>query len=334
MKTAFKPLLAALLLASAVFGASAQAGEPGRDAAGTLPDGLYARIRTERGDIVARLEYGKAPLTVCNFAGLAEGSIPSSRGGRFYDGLTFHRVEPGFVIQGGDPAGDGSGGPGFRFADEFDPSLRHDGPGMLSMANSGPETNGSQFFITLGPAPWLDDLHSVFGRVVSGQDVAESIRPGDAIVSVDIIRVGEAARAFRTDRTAWNGLRATAARRAMDRIELQYPELADIGSGLRSVVLGEGTGPTPSPGSMVAVEYELRLPSGRLVDRSDGAPLEFGLDSRSVIPGFETAVKAMRKGERRLVVIPPMLAYGARGVPGVIPPNSPLVFTIVLTDFR
>jgi cyclophilin family peptidyl-prolyl cis-trans isomerase len=130
-----------------------------------------ARIKTERGDMVVDLFAGKAPLTVENFVNLARAG--------FYDGTTFHRVIPGFMAQGGDPTGTGRGGPGYQFADEFDSELRHSGPGVLSMANAGPNTNGSQFFITLAATPHLDGRHSVFGQVSGGMDVLRSIRERD-----------------------------------------------------------------------------------------------------------------------------------------------------------
>lgn len=171
----------------------------GRAEEAKLEDGLYARIRTTRGEIVCRLEYQKCPVTVANFVGLAEGTQKSNRpaGTRFYDGLTFHRVIADFMIQGGCPEGTGRGGPGYRFKDEIVPELKHDRPGILSMANAGPGTNGSQFFITHVPTPWLDGKHTVFGRVVSGQDVVNAIRQGDKIERVEIVRVGTAAEAFR-----------------------------------------------------------------------------------------------------------------------------------------
>lgn len=169
----------------------------------TLPDGLYARMETSRGTIVLKLHYQRAPITVANFVGLAEGSkswrdpiTQKSLQTRFYDGLSFHRVIKEFMIQGGDPLGNGSGGPGYQFMDEFHPELRHDNPGTLSMANAGPNTNGSQFFITHVPTPWLDDKHSVFGEVVEGMEVVNLISKGDLIKSVTIIRQGEQAGAF------------------------------------------------------------------------------------------------------------------------------------------
>jgi len=146
-----------------------------------------ARFKTERGDIVVELYADRAPLTVENFVNLARAG--------FYDGTTFHRVIGGFMAQGGDPTGTGTGGPGYQFGDEFHPTLRHDGPGILSMANAGPGTNGSQFFLTYGPTPHLDNKHSVFGRITEGMDVLRSIRerdpqrdhqPGDRIQTIEI----------------------------------------------------------------------------------------------------------------------------------------------------
>lgn len=173
-----------------------------------LVEGLYAKFITSRGDILIRLEFEKTPLTVVNFVALAEGTKDSNRGKgvRFYDGLTFHRVIPDFMIQGGDPSGNGTGGPGYRFSDEFDPKLKHDGPGILSMANAGPGTNGSQFFITHVPTPWLDGKHTVFGRVVEGQSVVNSIKQGDIIKSIEIIRLGRKAKAFQSDQAAFTTL--------------------------------------------------------------------------------------------------------------------------------
>jgi peptidylprolyl isomerase len=169
---------------------------------GSLADGLYGQFETSKGTIVVRLFFDRVPLTVGNFVGLAEGHLPwrdpagVSKKSRYYDGLIFHRVIPDFMIQGGCPLGRGTGGPGYQFADEFQPDLKHGKPGMLSMANAGPGTNGSQFFITHVPTPWLDGKHTVFGEVVSGQDVVNAVGQGDKIVKLSIQRVGKAAQGF------------------------------------------------------------------------------------------------------------------------------------------
>jgi peptidylprolyl isomerase len=187
-----------------------------------LDDGLYAKIATSRGDIVCQLEYVKTPMTVCNFVSLAEGTMKTGvRSGQpYYDGLKFHRVIADFMIQGGCPRGNGTGGPGYKFPDETRRDLAHSGPGILSMANSDDprakrpysntgRTNGSQFFVTHKATPWLDGMHTVFGHVVEGQDVVNKIRQGDKIVKVTILRVGEKAKAFKTGRAAFDEYRAS-----------------------------------------------------------------------------------------------------------------------------
>ena len=162
-------------------------------------EGIYARITTGKGVIVIKLEHEKAPMTVANFVALAEGNMKNSakpEGTPYYDGITFHRVIADFMIQGGDPSGSGMGGPGYAFADEIHPDLKHTRAGTLSMANAGPATNGSQFFITHKETPWLDGRHAVFGYVISGQEVVNAIQQGDKMETVRIERVGKAAQAW------------------------------------------------------------------------------------------------------------------------------------------
>jgi peptidylprolyl isomerase len=310
-----------------------------------LGEGLFARISTVRGDIVIRLEYEKTPLTVCNFAALAEGKMNVAQGKPFYDGLTFHRVIPDFMIQGGDPAGNGTGGPGYQFPDEIESSLRHDGPGVLSMANAGPGTNGSQFFITHVETSWLDGRHTVFGKVVSGQQAVDAVQQGDKIQSIRIIRNGEAANAFRTDQEAFDRLlrNASAAEEAkkraqreedLARISSQFPNTTAGPSGILYEILSQGSGGKPAAGNTVRMNYRGMFLDGRVFDSSDtqGAPLEFPVGVGGVIPGFDETALDMRLGEKRLVVIPPELAYGDRGAGGVIPPGSFLVFEMELTE--
>jgi cyclophilin family peptidyl-prolyl cis-trans isomerase len=176
-------------------------------AAAPLPEGLYAEIGTPRGTITCELFFTRTPLTVASFVGLAEGTLGPAPRKPFFDGLTFHRVVPDFVVQGGDPTGTGDGGPGYSFPDEFAAGLRHDAAGVLSMANDGPDTNGSQFFLTLRETNRLNFLHSVFGRVVRGLDVLPQIKAGDAM-TVKIARIGAAAEKFRADDAALQDLLA------------------------------------------------------------------------------------------------------------------------------
>ena len=171
-----------------------------------LKEGVYAQFDTTQGQIVAQLYYRQVPLTVINFAGLAQGTIATNQGAKkkYYDGLIFHRVIKDFMIQGGDPTGTGRGGPGYRFPDEFSDNLKHDAPGILSMANAGSGTNGSQFFITHRATPWLDNKHTVFGKVVKGQAVVDKIEKGDKILTLTILRIGADALAFKTDQAAFD----------------------------------------------------------------------------------------------------------------------------------
>jgi cyclophilin family peptidyl-prolyl cis-trans isomerase len=196
------PLLALLLLAPCALARAAD-----RASAATLPDGLYAEIGTPRGQIVCELFFQKTPLTVANFVGLAEGTLGPVPRKPYFNGVKFHRVVPDFVVQGGDPTGTGDGGPGHTFPDEFVPGLRHDAAGILSMANKGPDTNGSQFFLTLRETNRLNYLHSVFGRVVRGLEVLPAIKQGDAM-TVTILRRGAVAQGFKADDAAFQSLAA------------------------------------------------------------------------------------------------------------------------------
>lgn len=316
-----------------------------------LKDGLYAKFDTARGEILCKLEFEKTPLTVTNFVGLAEGTKDlgggaKAKGDKFYDGMKFHRVIPNFMIQGGCPLGTGTGGPGYTFPDEIDPSLTHSVPGILSMANAGPGTNGSQFFITHVATPWLDGKHTVFGHVVSGQDVVDKIQGNDALNSVEIIRVGAAAEAFQSDQKAFDSLLANfdkgqrekelaAMETEQAEIDERWPKAVTTPSGLKYVVVEEGEGDTPKKGAMVTVHYTGKLLNGKKFDSSYDRkqPIDFPVGSGQVIKGWDEALLSMKKGEKRVLIIPPSLGYGPSGR-GPIPPNAIMVFDVELIDFK
>ncbi len=316
-----------------------------------LKDGLYAQFNTSKGEILCMLEYEKTPLTVTNFVALAEGTKElgggaGTQGNRFYDGLTFHRVIPDFMVQGGCPLGTGTGGPGYTFPDEIDPSLVHDRPGILSMANAGPGTNGSQFFITHVPTPWLDGKHTVFGHVVSGQDVVNSIKQGDVIKSIEIIRVGKNAEAFVADQSSFETLLATMEDRQREKelaameeqqsiIDKEFPGAVTTPSGLKYVIVSEGNGgERPTKGATVKAHYTGKLLNGKKFDSSydRGEPISFPVGAGRVIKGWDEAFLSMTRGEKRILIIPPSLGYGPSGR-GPIPPNATMVFDVELVDF-
>lgn len=316
-----------------------------------LQDGLYVKFDTTKGEIICSLEFEKTPLTVTNFVGLAEGTKElgggaKMKGENFYDGLKFHRVIPDFMIQGGCPLGSGTGGPGYTFPDEIDASLKHDKPGILSMANAGPGTNGSQFFITHVPTPWLDGKHTVFGHVVSGMDVVNSIAQDDVINKVEIIRVGSKAEAFKADQAAFDNLlnnfekiqreKELAAMEAeLNLIKKNWPDAITTPSGLKYVVVAEGEGDaTPAKGTMVKAHYTGKLLDGTKFDSSydRGTPIDFPVGQQRVIQGWDEAFLSMKKGEKRVLIIPPDLGYGPAGR-GPIPPNAFMVFDVELVDF-
>lgn len=315
----------------------------------TLDDGLYAKFNTSKGVIITQLFYKKVPMTVINFAGLAEGTVHSSRGPgkKYYDGLVFHRVINNFMIQGGDPTGTGRGGPGYQFADEFHPELKHSGPGILSMANAGPNTNGSQFFITHKATPWLDNKHSVFGKVVQGQEIVDKIEKGDKIITLEIIRKGADAKKFKTDLHSFEAaMQKIEARKEMERnmdqmkfeseMKKTYPDAVGTESGLMYVITEKGSGETPKKGAKVTVHYTGKFLDGKVFDSSvkRGTPFEFSLGVGQVIKGWDIGVSQMQKGSKSTLLIPYWLAYGEGGYPGAIPPKSHLIFDVELIDFK
>ena len=313
-------------------------------------DGIFVDFHTTKGDIVVKLTYKQTPLTVANFVALAEGTQENNVkpiGTPFYDGLMFHRVIADFMIQGGDPLGTGQGNPGYSFPDEIVSSLKHDGPGVLSMANSGPSTNGSQFFITHKATPWLDGRHTIFGYVVEGQNVVDSIAQGDIMDKVTIRRVGRSAKKFDAPKVFKDQMQATidakqallesqkeAFKSIVDSISANSLSTETTDSGLVIIKTFKGNGEKPVAGKEVKVHYRGKLFSGKVFDSSfeSGKPIQFPIGVGRVIPGWDEGIMALSVGDKATLVIPSFLAYGERGAGGVIPPNADLIFDVELVE--
>ena len=310
-----------------------------------MENGIYAKFNTTKGAILVKLTHDLTPGTVGNFVALAEGNLENKarpQGKPYYDGLKFHRVIPDFMIQGGCPQGIGTGGPGYSFDDEFHPSLKHDKPGVLSMANSGPASNGSQFFITHVPTNWLDNKHTVFGHVVEGQEIVDAVAQGDVLETLEIVRVGEeaekwnAVEAFRT----FEGNRQKKIEDAKKAAEAKMEELAagfdKTESGLRYKMIQKGSGKQAENGKTVSVHYEGSLETGKVFDSSypRKKPIEFRLGQGQVIEGWDEGIALLQVGDKARFVIPSYLGYGASGAGGVIPPNATLIFDVELMDVK
>ena len=336
-----------------------------------LEEGVYAKMITNKGDILIRLEVEKAPMTVGNFVALSEGKgeIAGLKLDKpFYDGLIFHRVIKDFMIQGGCPNRDGSGSPGYKFPDEFDPTLVHSEPGILSMANSGATTNGCQFFITHKATPWLNNKHTVFGKVIKGLDVVDAIanvakgqndKPVEDIVikKVQIIRQGDKYKtyqpieAFNANFIPWKQAEEREQQRyakiaAMTKeeysaylfndIKNKYPLAQQSTSGLIFVINNPGNGSKVLPGNTVSLHYTGTFLDGTKFDSSvdRGQPLSFKYKEQSMIAGFEEGIAMLAKGGVTKVIIPYHDAYGPNGRPGAIPPYADLVFDIEILDIK
>ncbi|WP_348824069.1 peptidylprolyl isomerase [Flavobacterium aestuarii] len=310
-----------------------------------MENGIYAKFNTAKGSILVKLTHDLTPGTVGNFVALAEGNMENKvkpQGQKFYDGLNFHRVIPDFMIQGGCPKGTGTGDPGYKFDDEFHPSLKHDKPGVLSMANSGPGSNGSQFFITHVPTSWLDNKHTVFGHVIEGQDVVDAVAQGDSLDTVEIIRVGEEAQKWNAIE-AFIGLKGARMKReaaAKAESEAKMETLAagfeKTESGLRYQFIQRGSGKKAENGKTVAVHYEGSLENGKVFDSSypRKKPIEFRLGQGQVIEGWDEGIALLQVGDKARFVIPSDLGYGPAGAGGVIPPNAILIFDVELMDVK
>jgi len=334
-----------------------------------LEDGMYADVKTSKGTIILKLEFEKTPITVANFVSLAEGKNPfveeKYKGKPFYDGLKFHRVIADFMIQGGDPLGDGSGGPGYKFKDEFHNDLKHTKAGILSMANAGPGTNGSQFFITHKETPWLDGKHSVFGEVVEGIEVVNAIAQDDVIESITIVRKGKDAKKFDAVKVFkdYYSVEAVNQKKAAEKaVKMKTEKLAQFAkvkatgtktpSGLIYQIISKGEGKKPANGTEVYIHYAGFLENGDLFDTSyeDVAEMNGKLDpnraaakqylpflfkygeKKGLIAGFIEGLENMNYGDKALLIIPAKLGYGAQGAGHVIPPNATIIFEVEMLE--
>ena len=304
-------------------------------------NGLFATISTSKGEIKIELEFEKTPGTVGNFVGLSLGLISNSikpLGEAYYNGLKFHRVINDFMIQAGCPLGTGTGDPGYKFDDEFHNELKHDRPGVISMANAGPSTNGSQFFITHLETPWLDNKHTVFGNVIDGMDVVNSISQNDEIISIKINAVGDKAKAFDAAK-AFEDFNKSKADRIKKEKENELKMLKDLSKGFSKTSSGllykfekENNSHKPSNGNKVKVHYKGMLLDGTVFDSSfkRNQPIEFTLGVGQVIKGWDEGISLLGIGDKASFIIPSHLAYGSSGAGGVIPPNATLVFEVEL----
>lgn len=318
-----------------------------------LQPGIYAKFETTKGNILVMLEADKTPMTVANFVGLAEGKFAykdKKFDKPFYDGLKFHRVIKDFMIQGGDPLGTGSGDPGYKFPDEIHPDLKHTGPGILSMANSGPATNGSQFFITHKETPWLNGKHTVFGHVIEGQDIVNAIAQDDVMKKVSIIRIGkvyekwDATAVFNEKVGVFDKIEAEKKAKyekiaamsqdeykkmLFDNIVKTYPTAKQTASGLIYIIDNEGTGAKAVGGEKMSVHYTGTLVDGTKFDssRDRGTPMDFQYKTQRMVPGFEEALGMIAAGGKGKFVLPYYLAYGP-SARGPIPAYGDLIFDL------
>ena len=318
----------------------------------SLPNGVYAKMETSKGEMIIQFFDKEAPVTVANFVGLAQGTIENTakqKGTPYYDGIIFHRVIKDFMIQGGDPTGTGMGDPGYKFDDEKN-DLKHEGKGFLSMANSGPNTNGSQFFITEVATPWLNGRHTIFGKVVQGLETIDTIanvekgaqdKPKEDVVinKVTIFTKGEEYQNYNAEKIfneGKNKIKENNQALEAKKFEQIKEGMQQTPSGLYYKITKQGEGKRAEKGNVVAVHYSGKLVSGQEFDNSfrRGQPIEFPVGVGQVIKGWDEGILLLKEGDAATFLIPPDLGYGARGAGGVIPPNAWLIFDVELVKVK
>ena len=331
-------------------------------------DTIYASIETSKGIIKTQLFFNLTPVTVANFISLAEGEnkevSEQYKGKKYYNGITFHRVIPDFMIQGGDPTGTGSGSPGYNFKDEFVDELKHDSAGILSMANAGPGTNGSQFFITHKETPWLDGAHTVFGNVVEGQDIVDKIEQGDSIINIEIIRQGNSAKKFNAPKIFTNHFKEEEKRKkekekALEKLKKDVSKIhsdlkkesTETETGLKFFINERGDGDMVDENKVILTHYAVYFEDGNLLDTSilevaekfnmfdnrraqagGYSPIEAKVGAKDMmIQGFKEGLKLLKTGDKATLFLPYYLAYGETESRG-IPAKSNLIFEVEIVD--
>ena len=331
-------------------------------------DTIYASIETSKGIIKTQLFFNLTPVTVANFISLAEGEnkevSDQYKGKKYYNGITFHRVIPDFMIQGGDPTGTGSGSPGYNFKDEFVDELKHDSAGILSMANAGPGTNGSQFFITHKETPWLDGAHTVFGNVVEGQDIVDKIEQGDSIINIEIIRQGNSAKKFNAPKIFTNHFKEEEKRKkekekALEKLKKDVSKIhsdlkeksTETETGLKFFINEKGDGDMVDENKVILTHYAVYFEDGNLLDTSilevaekfnmfdnrraqagGYSPIEAKVGAKDMmIQGFKEGLKLLKTGDKATLFLPYYLAYGETESRG-IPAKSNLIFEVELVS--
>jgi len=331
-------------------------------------DTIYASIETSKGIIKTQLFFNLTPVTVANFISLAEGEnkevSDQYKGKKYYNGITFHRVIPDFMIQGGDPTGTGSGSPGYNFKDEFVDELKHDSAGILSMANAGPGTNGSQFFITHKETPWLDGAHTVFGNVVEGQDIVKKIEQGDSIINIEIIRQGNSAKKFNAPKIFTNHFKEEEKRKkekekALEKLKKDVSKIhsdlkeksTETETGLKFFINEKGDGDMVDENKIILTHYAVYFEDGNLLDTSileiaekfnmfdnrraqagGYSPIEAKVGAKDMmIQGFKEGLKLLKTGDKATLFLPYYLAYGETESRG-IPAKSNLIFEVEIVD--